>query len=309
MKKGKKESEILFIRTGEDKPKTVSLSSKKLRWIVVISFTLIVIIIFSFAYFLSDIIYQTELSHMRKNNSRLVSTVYDLKTRLELVESELNTLVEKDRALRTYADIPAIDQDIRKLGIGGKRGLNVEELDNLLPQSDVKISDLVNDLDKLSRAMKLEKLSYEIIYDAFKNRSDQIRSTPSIRPVNSGYITDGFGYRKDPFSERREFHYGIDIAAPIGTPVYATADGVVSGTETSRGYGKVVKIDHGFGYSTVYAHLSKYLVKRGEVVTKGQKIAEVGITGRTTGPHLHYEVRQFGVHKNPLDYYFAGYIK
>lgn len=309
MKKGKRESEILFIRSGEDKPKVISFSSRKLRWIVIVGLTLIMAIVFTLAYFLSDIIYRAELSHMQKNNSRLVSTVYDLKTRLELAESELTALVEKDRALRTYADIPTIDQDVRKLGIGGKKGLNIEELDNLLPQSDVKISDLVGDLDKLARAIKLEKVSYETIYDAFKHRSDQIRSTPSIRPVNLGYITDGFGYRKDPFSGKREFHYGIDIAAPIGTPVYATADGVVTSIGTNGGYGRVIKIDHGFGYSTVYAHLSKYFVRRGEVVKKGQKIAEIGITGRTTGPHLHYEVRQFGVYKNPLDYYFAGYIK
>jgi len=228
---------------------------------------------------------------------------------MQLMESDLNVLLEKDQALRTYVDIPAIDKDVRKLGIGGKALIKASEFDKLIPDKDIRMSDLSNDLDRLARVLKLEKASYESIYDAFKHRSDQIQSTPSIRPVNTGYITDGFGYRRDPFNGKRRFHYGIDISSPSGTPVYATADGVVRSCNSSVTYGKIVKLDHGFGYSTVYAHLSRILVKPGEVVKRGQKIAEVGCTGRSTAPHLHYEVQQFGIRKNPLDYFFTGYVE
>jgi murein DD-endopeptidase MepM/ murein hydrolase activator NlpD len=224
------------------------------------------------------------------------------------MESDIKVLAEKDQALRTYADIPVIDKDIRKLGIGGKYNIQDDEIDKLLIDDDIDVSSLVNDLDRLTREIKLERISYEEIYNAIKHRSPQIKSTPSIRPVNTGFISDGYGYRKDPFSGMRQFHYGIDISAPTGTPVYATADGVVRSTNSSRTYGKIVKIDHGYGYTTFYAHLSKMIVKPGDVVKRGQKIAEVGCTGRSTASHLHYEIRQFNINKNPLDYFFTGYI-
>lgn len=257
----------------------------------------------------SDSIYGAKVIRLQKNNSRLVGTIYDMQNRIQQMESELHVLAEKDQALRTYADIPLIDRDVRKLGIGGKYSFQGEDLDNLLPSDDVKMSELSNDLDRLTREIKLERISYEEIYNAITHRSPQIKSTPSIRPVNNGYISDGYGYRRDPFTGARQFHYGIDISSPTGTPVYATADGVVRSTNVSRTYGRIIKIDHGYGYSTFYAHLSKMIVKPGEVVKRGQKIAEVGCTGRSTASHLHYEVRQNGINKNPLDYYFTGYIR
>ena len=127
--------------------------------------------------------------------------------------------------------------------------------------------------------------------------------------VNWRLVNDGFGYRRDPFTGRREFHYGLDITTPTGTPVFVTADGVVGKSGYQGGYGYVVEVDHGYGYSTLYAHLSKILVRSGEAVKRGQKIGEVGTTGRTTGPHLHYEVKQFNINKNPLDFFFSGYIR
>jgi len=259
--------------------------------------------------FFSEMIYQTKIARLKRNNSKLIGTIYDLKTRINQMESEIKVLVEKDQALRTYADFPIIDRDIRKLGIGGKTIFEGDELDQLLPDKDIKMTELTTDLDRLTREIKLERISYEEIYDAMRHRSPEIKSTPSIRPVNTGYISDGYGYRKDPFSGLRRFHYGIDISAPIGTPVYVTADGVIRSTNMSSTYGKIIIIDHGYGYTTYYAHLSKIIVKPGDVVKRGQKIAEVGCTGRAKGSHLHYEVRQFGINKNPLDYYFTGYLR
>ncbi|OYV03326.1 hypothetical protein CGW93_01540 [candidate division bacterium WOR-3 4484_18] len=124
---------------------------------------------------------------------------------------------------------------------------------------------------------------------------------PSIWPA-PGYITSGYGWRRDPFTHRREFHPAIDISNVEGTPVVATADGIVHFTGWVRGYGKTIIIDHGFGYSTLYGHLKKMLVKEGQVVRRGEVIGLMGHTGRTTGTHLHYEVRYFNRHKNPMDY-------
>jgi len=299
---------FLFTLPNRKNFKTILLTRKKLIWIT-ISITLVFsILLFISINYLSEVVYQSKLARIKKGNNRLMSTIYDLKSRMQLMESDLNVLLEKDQALRTYIDIPAIDKDVRKLGIGGGVLIKASEVDKLIPDDNIKMSELSNDLDRLARVLKLERVSYESIYDAFKHRSDQIQSTPSIRPVNTGYITDGFGYRRDPFNGKRRFHYGIDISSPSGTPVYATADGMVRSCNSSVSYGKIVKLDHGFGYSTVYAHLSRILVKPGEVVKRGQKIAEVGCTGRSTAPHLHYEVQQFGIRKNPLDYFFTGYV-
>jgi murein DD-endopeptidase MepM/ murein hydrolase activator NlpD len=123
-------------------------------------------------------------------------------------------------------------------------------------------------------------------------------SLPNISPVNALYNSSSFGYRIDPFNGHKAFHEGLDFMANTGTPVYASARGIVSSAEQTPDYGKIVKIDHGSGIETRYAHTSLLVVKAGDRVEKGQKIAEVGSTGRSTGPHLHYEIRLDG---NPLD--------
>jgi murein DD-endopeptidase MepM/ murein hydrolase activator NlpD len=119
-----------------------------------------------------------------------------------------------------------------------------------------------------------------------------------MSPVNVGYNSSSFGWRLDPFNGHKAFHEGLDFMAELGTPIYAAAGGIVISAEQTPDYGKIIKIDHGSGLETRYAHASKLLVKTGERVRKGQVIAEVGSTGRSTGPHLHYEIRLAG---NPLD--------
>jgi len=304
----KRQSKIVLVWNTKRSPKLFSLSRRQIVGLGALTAILLAIIVIIGINVFSDIVYHSKVVRLRKNNSKLVGTVYDLKNRIQQMESDIKVLAEKDQALRTYADLPVIDKDIRKLGIGGKYNIQDDEIDKLLIDDNIDISSLVNDLDRLTREIKLERISYEEIYNAVKHRSPQIKSTPSIRPVNTGFISDGYGYRRDPFSGIRQFHYGIDISAPTGTPVYATADGVVRSTNSSGTYGKIIKIDHGYGYTTFYAHLSKMTVKPGDVVKRGQKIAEVGCTGRSTASHLHYEIRQFGINKNPLDYYFTGYI-
>jgi len=297
----------LFIFTQGKGLKSVTISRGKLLTLLVGSGVLFVTLVFICFVFLSDLFYQSRITRLRKNNDRLVSSIYELENRLRLMESELQVINEKDKALRTYVDIPTIDQDVRKLGIGGMASTNTEDLDQLLPNQDISMADLMSDIDRLGRLIKLEKISYESIYNAFKHRSAEIMSTPAIRPINLGYITDGFGYRTHPFSHKRQMHYGVDIAAPTGTPIFATADGVISSVKRTPSYGRQIAIDHGFGYATFYAHLSKSHVKVNDVVKRGDMIGEVGCTGRSTGPHLHYEVRQFGVAVDPLDYFFTVY--
>ena len=164
-------------------------------------------------------------------------------------------------------------------------------------------------VNALSRKVKLELNSYNNLYEVVRNHSDNLKYVPSIRPVQTGYLGSGFGYREDPFNGNTRFHYGQDIAVNSGTKVYAPADGKIKYAANQGGYGKVVKIDHSNGYRTIFAHLSKINVKAGMKVKRGDLIALSGNSGRTVGPHLHYEVHHYGAPQNPLDYFFSGYLK
>jgi len=155
----------------------------------------------------------------------------------------------------------------------------------------------------LTNQTKVQAVSFQQLDEYFKSQTSLLSSTPSVWPLR-GWVTSGFGFRKSPFTGLRERHEGIDIAARLGSPVRSTADGVVVVSGRGYGYGKVVEVDHGYGLVTRYGHNSKHLVKVGDRVKRGQVVAEVGNTGRSTGPHLHYEVLLHGVPVNPNKYIF-----
>lgn len=146
----------------------------------------------------------------------------------------------------------------------------------------------------------------EMVEQAFDEQEELLSATPSVAPV-LGLITDGFGHRRDPFTGRRAFHRGLDISARRGTPIVAPADGIVVFTGRNGGLGKTVRVSHGFGHSTVYGHLDEYSVALGDVVHRGDEIGLLGNSGRSTGPHLHYEVIEDGQSKNPLYYILNAY--
>ncbi len=150
------------------------------------------------------------------------------------------------------------------------------------------------------RASGLDR-SIEMIDEAWNERLELLAATPSVRPVR-GFFSHGYGWRKDPFSGKREFHQGVDIVANKGTPIRATADGVITRATRYMGYGKMVHISHGYGMATRYAHMSEILVRPGQRVNRGDVIGKVGSTGRSTGPHLHYEVFKSGRRADPRKY-------
>ena len=141
----------------------------------------------------------------------------------------------------------------------------------------------------------------------YKTNQRLFRHIPAIEPIRGGIISDGFGMRFHPILRMMLMHEGIDIEAPVGTPVHVTGNGVVTYVGRRGGYGNVVEVDNGFGYSTLYAHLSHFLVKEGQKVKRGEVIALSGDTGLSTGPHLHYGVMKDGVFVNPADYFFKGH--
>jgi murein DD-endopeptidase MepM/ murein hydrolase activator NlpD len=158
----------------------------------------------------------------------------------------------------------------------------------------------------VTRELYVQSNSYDELLDLLKTKEDRVKHTPSIHPLKSKDLkrqSSGFGMRMHPVFGTLRFHSGIDFASEIGSPIYATADGIVESTKYSGGYGNCVIIDHGFGYKTLYGHCRDFVAKPGQKVVRGDKIATVGMTGTTSGPHVHYEVLIKGQHVNPASYF------
>ena len=274
-----------------------------------LTFACIVLIVIGVSLFfvsdqLSHYLYEKRLQEFRTNYANVSKNLDSLKSKLSYLDFQINKIEEKDNAIRTYAGMPIIDKDIRKLGVGGHLA-DVNFSDNLAPIINKELSILEMDVEKLSREVNLELTSYTSIYNKVQEDINRISKIPSIRPVEGGYLNSTFGYRNDPIDHVRRFHQGQDITVKSGTPVLSPADGVVKRAYYAGGFGNHIKLEHGSGYTTLFAHLSKINVKHGQIVKRGEIIGFTGNTGRSTAPHLHYEIHHNGKPQNPLDYFFS----
>ena len=170
---------------------------------------------------------------------------------------------------------------------------------------EANVLDLELNLDALARKVNLELNSFNEIYEKVKENREKLEFIPSIRPVSEGYLNSGYGYRKDPFDGMRRFHHGQDFSVYQGADIVSPANGTVKRVGYRGGYGKYIILDHGYGYETKYLHLSKINVKKGQSVVRGELIGKTGNSGRSTAPHLHYEVIHNGTPQNPLNYFFT----
>lgn len=235
-----------------------------------------------------------KLKSLEKFNTSLKKQLEDMKTKVAIVQSEMEKLEDVDDEVRTINELEKIDKDTRGVGVGGTAYNYSDELANIPSATRFDISNTRTVIDQLERRIQLLVESKGEIDARVHANKQTLKHTPSIRPVQGGRITGDFGMRLDPFIDLIKPHYGIDIAAEKGTPVFASAAGVVCDLKNdyrrNSGYGNEVLIDHGNGLQTRYAHLSTILVKLGQKVDRWDKIGTVGKTGRATGPHLHYEV-------------------
>ncbi|MFA5297196.1 MAG: M23 family metallopeptidase [Lutibacter sp.] len=207
---------------------------------------------------------------------------------------------------RLYFEVNPIPDEQRKAGFGGvNRYKALEGFDN----SDM-IIDVTKNMDILSKQLYIQSKSLDEIVKLAANKEKLLAAIPAIQPVRSENLTrmaSGYGWRSDPFTKARKKHEGMDFSASVGTPVYASGDGIVErADQNSAGYGKHIRIDHGFGYITLYGHLSNYNVRKGQKVKRGDLIGFVGNTGRSQGPHLHYEVHKNGTAINPINFYYGN---
>jgi len=225
-----------------------------------------------------------------------------LAERVNQLEGELARLRDMDRKLRVVAGLDAGETAQAVLPQGGSELLSRNALMDALRARTGRLMDWVNrDLEVLGREITSRERSFRELKKFLEEKRSLLASTPTIPPVR-GLLTAGYGYRVSPFTGQREMHEALDIAAPHGTPIVATADGIVSFVGPLAAYGNVVFINHGNKFATFYAHTSRSAVREGQPVTRGSVIAYVGTTGRTTGPHVHYEVQVNGSALNPLKY-------
>lgn len=240
-------------------------------------------------------------SPLALDNQALQQQVASYQTQVTAMQADLDEVFAYQQALAAAVNITPLDAEVRQAGIGGREPLQVTgELSGLRQAPD---------LDLLLRQSKIQRAGMAAIIDSLAARDDVRQHVPSIRPCDVGWLSSRFGKRRDPFTGKQAFHRGIDFSVPTGTPVRVTADGVVTKVEKQRGFGRVVKVSHGNGLETVYGHLQEAQVKVGQQVSRGEVIALSGNSGRSTGPHLHYEVRVAGRAVNPLTYILDTYAE
>ena len=247
----------------------------------------------------SEDYYKIKLEETDQKYSEVSQELLD---RITQLENELKLIEEKDSELRTYATLAPLSDDVKAQGVGGSEvDMNKNTVDNS------SIMFLKEKVDSLAFAVNIQKDSFNTIFNKIKSNEKMYRHIPSISPVK-GYIGSKYGYRTDPIDGKRRMHSGLDFPVNLNTDVVATGDGVVIKAQYDSGWGRYIKIDHGYGYETVYAHLWKINVKKGQKVKRGDKIGKSGNSGRAAGFHLHYEVHKNNKTVDPLNYFFTGYI-
>ncbi|MEZ4858548.1 MAG: M23 family metallopeptidase [Flavobacteriaceae bacterium] len=243
---------------------------------------------------------QRELAQMELQFELLNKKMAQAETVLEEIANRDNTIY------RVYFEANPIPEEQRKAGFGGvNRYKDLEGFDN-----SKLIINTSKRLDILTKQIVIQSKSLDEIAILATEKQKLLETIPAIQPVNNEDLTrmaSGYGYRTDPFTKERKFHWGMDFTAPRGTPVYASGDGVVRRADnTATGYGNHIVIEHGFGYESLYAHLFKYNVRVGQKVKRGDLIGFVGSTGRSEAPHLHYEVFKDGERINPINFYYGN---
>ena len=260
-------------------------------------------LIFGSYYFINNVTNsQRSLRSLKEENKELRYNLDKVMAKFQTLNNSLDSLSKINNDLRIAANLAPISKDENMLGIGG--GSFDNSVDFLNNPTEEKLKQVLALVDNVSRKVSFEKEQYVEISTKLRENQKLFAAIPAIRPC-LGRVTDGFGMRMHPILHILRMHEGIDFEAEVGTPVYATGNGVISFVGHRGGYGLAVEINHGFGYVTVYAHLSKAEVKEGQRVKRGQEIAKTGDTGLSTGPHLHYEVRHNGIALNPNQFFFG----
>ncbi len=267
---------------------------------------LFVLLVGILTYFIYPYVFQSPVEkRLERENQQLLAQYDIMNKKLDQLELVLEDIELRDENIyRTIFQADSIPSSIRRAGFGGvNRYRHLEDMDN----ADLVVN-TARRLDVVMKQLYVQSTSFDEVISLAKRKEEMLRCTPAIMPISNTDLkrtASGWGYRIHPIYKVKKFHEGMDFSSPIGTDIYATADGVVTKiTNEKTGYGKRIEIEHGFGYTTLYAHLDDFNVRKGQKVKRGDVIGYVGNTGGSTAPHLHYEVHVKGRKVNPQHYYF-----
>jgi murein DD-endopeptidase MepM/ murein hydrolase activator NlpD len=242
---------------------------------------------------------------LQEQNEDLRDNYRQLKDRIESLQQQMKELEKRDNDVyRAIFEANPIPDSARAKELETK--LEIETVRRL--KDNQLVGSILNTLNTLTSRIEAQKKSYNQVEELVKNKEQLLARTPAIQPVSNkdlNRIASGFGYRIDPVYKTTKFHAGLDFSAPQGTPIYATADGTITTSgNTGNGYGNHVIINHGFGYETLYGHMVRVKARNGEAVKRGEVIGWVGSTGKSTGPHCHYEVHKYGEKIDPIYFFY-----
>lgn len=290
---------FIVMHSQRSEPKTFSISKR-----VLILAASLVLVFMGFSVFsglraFTDAVSSSKLTDLERENGLLRTEIAGLNDKVSGLVTVMAEHAEFEEHMRILAGLEPMDEGVWGVGVGGPEQGSSAGLDG--PVGD-GLTSLNQDIDRLLRQVRLQRHSYSEILERLREKSEELTRIPSIRPVDVGYISSGFGRRRDPFTGRYSRHEGVDYSARKGSNIYATADGMVRKAKYDRGYGYTIEIDHGNGIVTKYAHNQKLLARSGQKVKRGDVIAYLGDSGRSTAPHLHYEVQVNGVPQNPLKF-------
>jgi len=273
---------------------------RSLSYLVASTFTGLIMIVIFFQFFDSP-----KEKRLKSEIENLVTQYDILSKKMTQIDLVLDDIQQRDDNIyRVIFEADPIPSSIRKAGFGGvNRYKDIRNFSN----SELVI-EVSKKADKLSKQLYIQSKSFDEVINLARNKADMLASIPAIQPIANkdlGRVASGYGYRIHPIYKTRKLHTGMDFTAPQGTPIYSTGDGKIEKVRRSRkGYGNHVIIDHGYGYQTLYAHMKKYIVYRGQKVKRGEIIGYVGSTGTSVAPHLHYEVMKNKRKINPVNYYY-----
>ena len=246
---------------------------------------------------------RADLQAQEERVAQQQNQIVSFSNKINMIKTQLADLNSFEQKIRIIANLEPSNDGISLFGVGGSDPEDLEPTAIIEQDYQELVRDMHVEIDEIDQASHAQNNSFSSLFSQLEGKRNLLAATPSIRPVK-GWISSRFGYRESPFTGRREFHRGLDIATRSGTPILAPADGIVTYSGRKGLMGNMITIEHGFGMVTRYGHIKKLLKKKGNRVKRGETIALVGNTGRSTGPHVHYEVRLNGVAVNPMNYFF-----
>ena len=299
---------IMIVPEGTASHRTISVSERALRAIAPAIGAVGLLAVIGIGFGISQLGNGSQA--VRRENQLLVAELSDIRSRLDVLQDTISTMGQREDKLRLLAGLPSVDSSVREAGIGGSALPELAQ--NKVYQSNPTVGRLAFgarvDIDGLIRRANILAASFSEINDTLAKNHERMASTPSIMPT-AGWLTSHFSRKRlHPILHIARAHEGIDVAAPMGSPIVAPAAGTVKRVARETGYGLVLEVDHGNGIVTKYAHCSRVVVSAGQKVTRGQVIANVGMSGLSTAPHLHYEIHRDGKVIDPLTFVLPGAI-